>query len=155
PFAVVVLLALAAVVGAFAIAAIWANQQLLDSRSWTAVSGRMLESQDVRHRVAVFLADELIDEADARLRAAGEDQIAAEVVPQLRRRGPGLAEQVIASPRFRVVWVRANGAAHRALLRALDEEAAASGNGGVVVNLTPALRQLASSLSDAELAESL
>ena len=155
PFAVFVLLALAAVVGAFAIAAIWANQQLLDTRSWVVVSSRMLESQDVRHRVAVFLADELIDEAEGRLSAAGEDEIAAEVLPQLRRRGPALAEQVIASPPFRVVWLRANRTAHRALLRVLDEEGANRNGGRVVINLTPALRDLANSLSRTDLAESI
>ncbi len=152
PFAVTVALALAAVVGAFAIAAIWANQQLLDTRSWVAISGRMLDSPDVRHQVAAFLSAELIEEAEGRLNAAGEDDVAAEVLPPLRRRGPRLAEQVIASPPFRVVWLRANRSAHRALLRVLDEQSA---DGAVVVNLTPALRELADSLSDTELAESL
>jgi hypothetical protein len=153
PFAVTIVLALAAVVGAFAIAAIWANQQLLDTRSWVAVSGRMLDSPEVRQRVAAFLSEELIDEAEGRLSAAGEDEVAAEVMPQLRRRGPGLAEQVIASPPFRVVWLRANSTAHRALLRVLYEDGGS--DGAVVVNLTPALRELADSLSDTELAESL
>lgn len=153
PFAVLVLLALAAVTGAFAIGAIWANQQLLETRSWVAVSGRMLDSPEVRRRVAAFLATELVAETEAQLSAAGEDELAAEVVPQLRRRGPGLAEQVVASPPFRVVWLRANRTAHRTLLRVLDEEGPSSGP--VVVNLTPALRELAASLSDTELAAAL
>jgi len=150
---VTVLLALAALVGAFAIAAIWANQQLLDTRSWVAVSGRMLDSPEVRHRVAAFLATELVDEAEARLGAAGEDEIAAEVLPRLRRRGPGLAARAIASPPFRVVWLRANRSAHRTLVRALDEEGAS--DAPVVVDLTPALRELADSLNETELARSL
>jgi hypothetical protein len=154
PFAVTVLLVLAALVGAFAIAAIWANQQLLDTRSWVGVSNRMLESQEVRHRLAVFLADELADEAEARLDAAGEEELADELVPQLRRRGPELAERVMATPRFRLVWRRANRLGHRALLRVLDEEARA-GDGGVVIDLTPSLRELADSVSRTELAESL
>ena len=153
PFAVIVLLALAAVTGAFAIGAIWANQQLLDTRSWVAVSGRMLDSPEVRRRVAAFLATELVAETEAQLSAAGEDELAAEVVPQLRRRGPGLAEQVVASPPFRVVWLRANRTAHRTLLRVLNEEWPSSGP--LVVNLTPALRELAASLSDTELAAAL
>lgn len=148
-----VLLALAALVGAFAIAAIWANQQLLDTRSWVAVSGRMLDSPEVRHRVAAFLAAELIDEAEARLGAAGEDEVAAEVLPRLRQRGPGLAARAIASPPFRVVWLRANRSAHRTLLRVLDEDGAS--DGPVVVDLTPALRELAASLNETELARSL
>lgn len=154
PFAVVVVLTLAAAVGAVAIASIWANQQLLDTRGWVAVSGRMLDSREVRQRVAAFLAEELVAEAEGRLSAAGQDEVAAEVVPRLRRRGPELAERVIASPRFRVVWLRANRIGHRALLRVLDE-GGGTRDGPVVINLTPALRELADSLSDTHLAESL
>lgn len=154
PFAVVTLLALAALVGAVAIASIWANQQLLDTRSWVSVSDRMLESREIRQRVAAFLAAELAAEAEGRLAAAGEDEIAAEVVPRLRQRGPELARRAIASPPFRVVWLRANRIGHRELLRVLGEEAG-SGNNAVVINLTPALRELAESLSGSELAESL
>lgn len=152
PIAVVALLALAAAVGALAIAAIWANQQLLDTRSWVSVSDRMLESQEVRQRVADFLVEELVDEAEGRLSAAGEDELAAEIVPQLRRRGPELAAQVMATPRFRVVWLRANREGHRALVRVLDEQGGSEG-GPVVINLTPALRELADSAGSNQLGE--
>jgi hypothetical protein len=154
PFAVVVLLVAAALVGALAIVAIWANRQLLDTRGWVSVSDRMLESPQVRHRVAAFLAEELVAETEAQLSAAGEDEIAAEAVPQLRRRGPELAARAIATPRFRVVWQRANRTGQRALLRVLDEEGG-SRSGAVVIDLTPALRELAESLSGTELARSL
>jgi hypothetical protein len=152
PIAVVTLLALAAAAGALAIAAIWANQQLLDTRSWVSVSDRMLESQEVRQRVANFLVEELVDEAEGRLSAAGEDELAAEIVPQLRRRGPELAAEVMATPRFRVVWLRANREGHRALVRVLDDEGG-SRDGPVVINLTPALRELAASAGTTALAE--
>lgn len=154
PFAVVVLLVSAALVGAVAIASIWANRQLLDTGSWVSASGRMLESREVRHRLAVFLADELVAEAEARLSAVGGEEIAAEVLPRLRRQGPRLAERAMATPRFHLVWLRANRIAHRELLRALDEEGASS-DGGVVINLTPALRELADSLAGTDLAESV
>lgn len=153
PFAVAVLLVLAALVGALAIGSIWANRQLLDTGSWVSVSGRMLESREVRHRLAVFLADELVAEADARLGAVGGGEIAAEVLPRLRRQGPRLAERAMTTPQFRLVWLRANRIAHRELLRVLDEEGASGG--GVVIDLTPALRELADSLEGTELAESI
>jgi hypothetical protein len=156
PFAVALVLVLAAVVGAVAIASIWANQQLLDTRSWVSVSGRMLESQDVRHRVAAFLAEELVAEAEGQLGAAGQDEVAEQVVPRLRRRGTELAERVMATPQFRRVWRKANRIGHRALLRVLDEEGVAGKGGGrVVVDLTPALRELAASVGRGGLAESL
>ncbi|HEY2717119.1 MAG TPA: hypothetical protein VGI73_12940 [Solirubrobacterales bacterium] len=154
PFAVAVLLVAAALVGALAIGSIWANRQLLDTGSWVSVSGRMLESREVRHRLAVFLADELVAEAEAQLGAVGGDEVAAEVLPRLRRQGPHLAEQAMTTPQFRAVWLRANRTAHRELLRVLDEEAPRRA-GGVVINLTPALRELAGSVSGTDLAESI
>lgn len=156
PVAVALALVLAALTGALAIGAIWANGQLLDTKSWVAVSGRLLASGEVRHRVAAFLAEELVAEAEGQLSAAGRDEVAAEVVPRLRRRGTELAERVMRTPRFRVVWLRANRIGHRALLRVLDDEAPARRGGGrVVIDLTPALRELAASVGGGALAAQL
>jgi hypothetical protein len=54
--------------------------------------------------------------------------------------------------RFHTIWLRANRSGHRALLRVLDEE---GGGETVVVNLTPALRQLAAVLESEGLTEEL
>jgi hypothetical protein len=151
PFAVAVVLVAAALAGAVAIGAIWANRQLLDTGSWVSVSGRMLESREVRHRVAVFLGEELVAETESQLGAAGQDEVAAEVVPRLRQRGTQLAEGAMRTPQFRAVWLQANRIGHRALLRVLDEEdARREGGGRVVIDLTPALRELAESIGDDE-----
>jgi hypothetical protein len=148
PFAVAVVLALAVVVGAVGIAALWANDQLLDTHTWVSTSDRMLDSAAVRHRVAGFLAEELVSETESQLAAAGEDELAEQVVPRLRERAPRLAERVLRSPRFRVVWAHANRAGHRALVRVLDEEGAArNGDKGVVIDLTPSLKELANDYS--------
>ena len=145
PLAMTIALVLAALAGVVAIFAIWANQQLLDTGNWVAVSGRLLESRQVRHRVAVFLGDELVAQTEAQLAAAGQEDAAAGVMPSLRRRRVELAARAMATPRFRALWRQANRSGHRALVRVLDEEGAAGGD-GVVVNLTPALRELAGEL---------
>jgi hypothetical protein len=154
PVAIVVALVLAALTGVVAIASIWANQQLLDTGSWVSVSGRMLESKDVRHRVAEFLGEELVAGTEAQLDAAGQEGVAEVVVPRLRAEQLQLAERVMATKRFKAIWLQANRAGHRALLRILDEEGAA-GDEAVVVNLTPALRQLADELEAEGLAGEL
>jgi hypothetical protein len=156
PFAVAILLGLAALVGVVAIGSIWANRQLLDTGSWVSVSGRMLESREVRHRLAAFLAEELLAEAEAEIEAVGGTEVAEEVLPPLRREAPELAERVMRTRQFRAVWLQANRTGHRALVRILDEEGvAANGNGAVVINLTPALRELATSLGRTDLASQL
>jgi hypothetical protein len=154
PFAVVVLLVLAALVGALAIGAIWANRQLLDTGSWGSVSGRLLENREVRHRVAGFLAEELVAEAEGQLGAIGEDEVSEEVLPALRRQAPQLALRAMRTPQFRAIWLHANRIAHRQLLRALDEEGRGGGKSTVVIDLTPALRQLAESIDAGALAAS-
>ncbi|MFT3864531.1 MAG: hypothetical protein QM729_09685 [Solirubrobacterales bacterium] len=146
-----VALVLAVLTGVVAIFSIWANDQLLDTGGWVGVSGRLLENQQVRHRVATFLGEELVSETEAQLDAAGQEAVAAEVVPRLRAEGTELAERVMKTRRFHIVWEKANHSGQRALLRVLDEE----GEGPVVVDLTPALRQIAAELEEEGLAEEL
>ncbi len=143
-------LVLAVLAGVLAIFAIWANQQLLDTGSWESVSGNLLKSHDVRHRVAVFLGDTLVEETELQLLAAGEDGTAEEVMPRLRRNDVKLAERVMKTPQFRAIWVTANRSGHAALLRVLDEEG--SGEEGVAIDLTPALRRVADLLGEEGLA---
>ncbi len=155
PVAIVVLLVFAVLAGAVAIGSIWANQQLLSTGSWVSVSGRLLESKDVRHRVAEFLGEELVADTEAQLDAAGQEGVAELVVPRLRAQQIQLAERVMKTRQFKAIWLQANRAGHKALLRVLDEEGNAAENGAVVVNLTPALRQLAVVLEEEGLAEEL
>jgi hypothetical protein len=143
PVAIVVLLCFAVLAGAVAIGSIWANQQLLSTGSWVSVSGHLLESKSVRHRVAEFLGEELVSQTESQLGAAGQDEIAEQVVPRLRANGTQLAEKAMKTKQFKAIWATANRAGHKALLRVLDEEGNGGGEEAVVVNLTPALRQLA------------
>jgi hypothetical protein len=153
PVAIVVVLVFAVLAGTVAIASIWANQQLLSTGSWVSVSGRLLESKDVRHRVAEFLGEELTAGTEAQLDAAGQEGAAALVGARLRARQTELAEGVMKTKQFKSLWTNANRVGHRALLRVLDEEAGAGEQ--VVINLTPALRQLAVVLEEEGLAEEL
>jgi hypothetical protein len=148
-------LVFAVLAGVLAIFAIWANQQLLDPGGWESVSGRLLKSQEVRHRIASFLGETLVEETGAQLRAAGEDETAERVLPRLRRDNVRLAERVMATPQFGAVWATANRGGHAALLRVLDEEGAGDGESGVAVDLTPALRQVADLLGREGLAAEL
>jgi len=148
-------LVLATLAGVLAIFAIWANQQVLDPGGWSSVSRELLKSDEVRHRVAVFLGDTLVEETESQLLAAGEGETAARVMPRLRRDDVRLAERVMATPRFRAIWETANRTGHAALLKVLDEEEVGTGEGGVAVDLTPALRRVADLLGREGLAEEL
>jgi hypothetical protein len=147
-------LVLAVLAGVVAIFAIWANQQLLDSGSWQSVSGELLKSKEVRHRVATFLGETLVEQTESQLLAAGQEETAAEVMPRLRRNDIELAERVMATPQFHGIWATANHSGHAALLRVLDEEGA-NGEEGVSIDLTPALRRVADLVGEEGLAAEL
>jgi hypothetical protein len=155
PVAIVVLLCFATLAGTVAIGAIWANQQLLSTSSWVSVSGHLLESKSVRHRVAQFLGEELAGQAESQLNAAGQSETAEAVVPRLRAEGPQLAERAMKTKQFKAVWATANRTAHQDLLRVLDEKGGAGQEEAVVVNLTPALRQLADLVEEEGAADGL
>jgi hypothetical protein len=148
-------LVFAVLAGVLAIFAIWANQQLLDTGSWSSVSGELLKSKEVRHRVAAFLGETLVEETESQLLAAGQSETAARVMPRLRRNDVRLAERVMATPQFHSIWETANRSGHTALLRVLDEEGAEGGEAGVAIDLTPALRQVADLLGEDALAAEL
>ena len=148
-----VALVLAVIAGVVAIFALWANGQLLDTGSWTEVSGALLENKEVRHRVADFLGEELVVETEAQLQAAGQEEVAERVIPALRPQQTALAERVITTARFKRIWEQANRSGHRQLLRVLDEEGKAGEREAVVVDLTPALRQIADQLESEGFAE--
>jgi hypothetical protein len=42
-----------------AIFAIWANRQLLDTDNWTETSSEMLENDEIRAQLSIYLIDEL------------------------------------------------------------------------------------------------
>ena len=154
PLAVTVALFFAVLAGVVAIFSIWANDQLLDEGSWASVSGHLLESGQVRHRVAVYLGQELAAETEAPLDAAGGEALAEEVMPTLHAEQTELAERVMKTQRFKRIWVSANREGQRALVRVLDEEESGR-EGGVYVDLTPALRQLAAELGETREAQEL
>jgi hypothetical protein len=141
---------IATLTGVIGIGGIWANRQLLDTGSWVSTSDRMLHNQEIRHRVAQFLTEELVAHVRDQVQSAGSELSGAEEA-QLEARVPELTERALATHRIETVWRRANRFAHESLLRILNEESARRGGQRVVLNLDPALRYLASELKYGEL----
>ena len=59
-----VLITLASVLALFAIFALWANRQLLDTENWTETSSELLEDEAIQDRIAVVLVDQLYANRD-------------------------------------------------------------------------------------------
>lgn len=105
--------------------AIWAQRQALDTENWVDTSGNLLENEDVRDAVGLYVVDQLFQSAEV------EEQIEEVLPPELDRlAGPaasGLHEiarrnapRVLGSAPALQVWERANEAAHSRLLALVE-----------------------------------
>jgi hypothetical protein len=119
------LIGLGSLLAVVAILALWANRQLLDTENWTDTSSEMLENEEIRGQVAVFLVDQLYANVDVQAELAGA------LPPQARPlAGPAagglkdLAVQgtdtLLGRPRPQALWEQANRRAHTRLLNVVE-----------------------------------
>ncbi|OLE37514.1 MAG: hypothetical protein AUG48_04300 [Actinobacteria bacterium 13_1_20CM_3_68_9] len=128
---VIALIILASVIGFFAVFAVWAKRQLLETNTWTETSSQLLENKDVQVAVSGFLVDSLYKNVNV------ERELAATLPPRLKPlAGPAagglrqLADRValeaLGHPRVQLLWEDANRQAHAAFLNIVE-----GGNGTV------------------------
>jgi hypothetical protein len=142
------LVVVASVLGFLAIFALWANRQLLDTDNWTDSSSKLLENEEIRTQLSIFLVDQLYNNVDVRgelaralpPRAAPLAGPAAGGLREVAQRG---AETLLERPRVQKLWEQANRRAHKRLLDVLyDRGTAVSTSGGnVTLNLQQILGQ--------------
>src|SRR5437764_8008948 len=119
------LFGLATVVGVFAVLAVWANRQALNTDNWTSTSTRLLADPKIQAAVTAYSVDQLFKTGVV------ESQIKAGLPPRLEPlAGPinsGLeqlaaraAPRVLASPQVQNAWRLANRAARRTLLKIIN-----------------------------------
>ena len=127
------LLMIGCLLTALALLAGWAQWQLLDNDAWAGTSAKLLDREEIRDRVAVYLVDEL-RRADggavpAALSGALEDRVADE----------------LDSSRSKRVWRAANREAHRELVRLIEDDDATQGD-VVTLDLRSLIRTVAREL---------
>ena len=130
------LFTLATVIGVFAVLAVWANRQALNTDNWTNTSTRLLADKKIQTAVAAYSVNELFKSG------AVESQVQA-VLPPSSRPLPGRSARGSSSsparvapsarfPQVQEAWRLANRVAHRNLLRIINGGGSlASTNGGV------------------------
>jgi hypothetical protein len=118
---------------------VWVKRQGLDTDSWVDTSSRLLEDDDVRAALSIYIVDELYANLDPQ--ETLEDQLpenlqglAGPIAGALRQPAVEGVDRFLQRPRVQDLWERANRAAHEALLRVLEDETRAgiSTAGGVV-----------------------
>jgi hypothetical protein len=133
-----------------AILALWANRQLLDTDNWTETSSELLENEDIRDQISVFLVDQLYTDVDVQAQLAEAlppraQPLAGPVAGGLRDLAVRGVDTLLGRPRLQTVWEEANRAAHASLLNVEG--------GDVVLNLHDLLGATAESIGVGEKAQ--
>ena len=148
-----VLLVLATIIGIPAAFAVWVNRQALNTSNWSSTSGKVLADKNVQTALSAYLVHELFTNVNVSAdlqkvlpkqlqpltgpAAAGLQQLAGQAAPKL-----------LASPQAQALWVQANVAAHKELLKVLNGggPGVSTKSGVVTLNLHTLVSQLAATL---------
>lgn len=106
---------------------VWIRDIALDPDSWAAHSGELLESENVRDALSVYIVDQAYSSADveARLEEALPERLkplAAPAASQLRGVAYERASEALARPRVQELWRSTNRAVNEQLLALLEGE---------------------------------
>jgi hypothetical protein len=144
-----VLILLAGVIGFVSALTVWTKRQALETDAWVNTSSRLLEDDEIRGALSVYLVDQLYANVSvsAELQQALPKDVkplAAPLAGGLRQLSVRAADDLLSRPAVQALWQDANRKAHEALLRVIEGKSTLVGtsNGDVVLDLRPFVEQL-------------
>src|SRR5215211_6510110 len=140
------LITIGSVLAVLAIFALWANRQLLDTDNWTETSSELLENDEIRGQLAIFLVDELYANVDVHAEAFPPrlQPLAGPAAGALQGLGVRGVDTLLERPRAQALWEQANRRAHARLLQVVEDgggDAISTGGGNVTLDLKALLAQ--------------
>ena len=153
-----VLIVVASLIAFASVLTTWVNRQVFDNESWKEASADLIEDQQVRDAVSVFLANQLYDNVDvaAELEARlpdNLDALAAPLAGALRDSAPTRIGRLLAEPRVQELWINANAAAQQKLVNVLENttgDGISTGEGVVTLDLGALVTELGTELGLSE-----
>jgi hypothetical protein len=144
------LIGIASLLAFLAIFALWANRQLLNTDNWTETSSQLLEKDEIRGQVSVFLVDQLYQNVDV---AGSIEQALPPQAQPLAGPAAGALKDVavrgtnelLDRPRPQALWEQANRRAHARLLNVVEGggDVVSTEGGNVTLDLKELLGQTA------------
>jgi hypothetical protein len=124
---------------------LWAQRQVLDSDNWVDTSGELLEDEQIRNALAVYLVDMLYQNADVQQRLQEQlppelERLAAPAAAGLKQLSERAAPRLLGTAAALNAWRDANRAAHDALLAVVRGDV---GDRAVSLDLGEMLTQVA------------
>jgi hypothetical protein len=122
---------------------VWVKRQALDTDAWVETSTNLLEDDDVRMALSVYIVDELYASADPQ--EVLEERLpenlqglAGPIAGALRQPAVEGVDRFLQRPRVQDLWENVNRVAHQELLAVLEDETrgnVTTGEGTVTLNL--------------------
>jgi hypothetical protein len=119
------LIAIGSLLAVISIFALWANRQLLNTDNWTDTSTELLEDDDIRGQISIFLTDQLYANVDvqAQIQTAlppRAQALAGPAAGALRDVTVRVVTGLLQRPRVQGLWEEANRRAHERLLQVIE-----------------------------------
>jgi hypothetical protein len=137
---------------------VWVKRQALDTDSWVNTSANLLEDDQVREALSVYIVDQLYANADPqevleeRL-PANLQGLAGPLAGALRQPAIDAVDRFLQRPRVQDLWEDVNRTAHQELLAVLNDETRGNittGGGTVTLNLRTFLVNIGTELGFGE-----
>jgi hypothetical protein len=145
-----VLVVVASLVALGASLDVWVKRQALDANNWANTSSDLLQNDQIRAALSVYLVDELYSNVDvtAELQQrlpAGAQGLAAPLAGALRQGATRGVDDLLSRPRVQQAWKKANRRAAELFLAVVDNKTKRlqTSNGEVALDLRPLIQQLA------------
>jgi hypothetical protein len=150
PWALVVLGSLIVLVAALNV---WVKRQALSTDNWTNSSAQLLENDQIRQALSVYLVNQVYANVDVSQQLqqrlpAQLDPIAPQIAVGLEQASIRVVDNLLGRPRIQKLWKEANRRAHQAFMNLLNghDSRLVSTNGNVVLDLRPLLEKVVQEL---------
>jgi hypothetical protein len=122
---------------------VWVKRQALDTNAWTDTSAKLLQNDDIRQALSVYIVDQLYKNGNVQARLEQRlppnlSGLAGPLAGALREPAQTAVNRFLERPRVQQAWKDANRAAHRQLLDILENKTRpgiSTANGEVTLDL--------------------
>jgi putative oligomerization/nucleic acid binding protein len=147
----IALVVIATVIGLFAVFAVWAKRQVLETDTWTKTSTKLLADEHVQTALSTFLVDQLYAHVnvEGELRRAlppRADVVAGPVAGGLRQLADQVSLRALQTAQVQQLWAQANARAHAQFIHLIEGggNGLSTANGDVTLNLGSIVDQVGS-----------
>ena len=150
---VMTLTVIAVLVGFLSIMSTWVLRQTLETDTWVETSGKMLEDEEIRQTLSVYLVDQLYDNIDVQgeveqLLPPEVKGLAGPAAGGLRQFADRAAYEALSRPAVQSIWEQANESAHATFVAILEggSDNVSTSEGNVVINVKGLLEEVSADI---------